>query len=227
MAANRHLEQPVVSWGTGRSEARMAVMAVHGRGQSPSFMQEQSLRIRSHGIRYYAPRAFGDSWYPRPFMEPIEGNEPYVAEAQEALRATLLRMQDDGFAPQDTVLWGFSQGACLLSHFILTTPMPFGGLLLFTGGYIGNESVESQQDKPLHGVPVLIRSIEHDPWVPSSRVQDTAEILTRLGAKVDLRISPGSEHIITDEAMSAASRLLSQEPRKPAARHSHQHSADQ
>ncbi|WP_259460375.1 hypothetical protein [Pseudarthrobacter phenanthrenivorans] len=101
---------------------------------------------RGADFRYLAGRMKGS------FMEPIEGNEPYVAEAQEALSATLLRMQDDGFAPQDIVLWGFSQGACLLSHFILTTPMPLGGLLLFTGGYIGNESVESQQDKPLQGL---------------------------------------------------------------------------
>ncbi|WP_367652260.1 alpha/beta hydrolase [Paenarthrobacter ureafaciens] len=216
MAANKHLGRPMVSWGTERLEARLAVLAVHGRGQTPSFMQQQSHRIGSEGIRYYAPHASADSWYPRPFMDPIERNQPDLAQALEAIHTGIGRIEDDGFIQKDIVLWGFSQGACLLSHFIMTSPAPIAGLLLFTGGYIGHEPVEPQQGRPLHGVPALVRSIEHDPWVPPGRVQDTAAILTSMGADVDLRISPGTEHIITDEAMTAATRLLKRAPEQAA-----------
>lgn len=208
MEANRHLGRPLQSWGAERSVARLAVLAVHGRGQTPSFMHEQSQRIDSEGIRYYAPHAFGDSWYPQPFMAPMELNEPGLSQALDALQNSIAMIEADGFSDQDMVLWGFSQGACLLSHFMVSWPTPPAGLLIFTGGFIGQGPVEPQAGRPLQGVPAVLRSTEHDPWVPPGRVQDTAEILAAMGAEVDLRISPGTEHVITDEAMTAARRLL-------------------
>lgn len=141
-------------------------------------------------------------------MAPIELNEPDLTQALEALRSRIIQIKDDGFTNKEIVLWGFSQGACLLSHFIVTTPTPLAGLLIFTGGYIGHHPVEPQEGRPLQSVPALVRTIQRDPWVPPGRVQDTAAVLAAMGADVDLRISPGTEHIITEETMTTATRML-------------------
>ena len=108
------------------------------------------------------------------------------------------------------MVWGFSQGACLLAHWALTRPRPVGGIILFTGGYIGPEDVVAQAQS-LDGVPVVVRSIEHDPFVPPERVTQTVTALRAAGADVDALIVPGDEHIITDEAIDAARKLLRRE----------------
>lgn len=222
MEATHRPTRPMQSWGAQRSEARLAVLAVHGRGQTPSFMHQQSQRINVEGIRYYAPHAFGDSWYPRPFMDPIESNEPEVEHALDGLQHSIARIGADGFPYRNVVLWGFSQGACLLSHFLVTRPSRPAGLLIFTGGFLGQGPIEPHAGRPLHGVPAVLRSIDHDPWVPPGRVQDTADLLAAMGAEVDLRISPGTGHVITDEAMTTARRLLTRARTNGASERGHQ-----
>jgi len=80
--------------------------------------------------------------------------------------------------------------------------------VLFTGGYIGTTPSPLPKDDRLRGVPALLRSIEHDPWVPKHRVEETAGLLRAAGLEVDVRIDPGDEHIITNEACESATKLL-------------------
>ena len=58
---------------------------------------------------------------------------------------------------------------------------------------------------------MVVRSIEHDPFVPPERVTQTVTALRAAGADVDALIVPGDEHIITDEAIDAARTLLCRE----------------
>jgi predicted esterase len=208
LSENKHLNRPVTTWGAGRSRARLAVLAVHGRGQNPEFMYETSRRICTSGVRYYAPHANADTWYPKPFMEPIGDNEPDLTHGLDALQACIREIEHDGFTTSRTVLWGFSQGACLVSQLIVTRPMPVAGLMIFTGGWVGAEKLAAPPGRPLDGVPALLRSIDQDPWVPADRVRETAQVLGAMGASVDLHIAAGSDHIITGEATDTASRLL-------------------
>lgn len=205
---NPHLSRPMTEWGCGVSSARLAVLAVHGRGQNPAFMQDQAERIQSTGVRYYAPSAASDSWYPNPFMDPLPRNEPALSRSIEALGAHLDAIRDDGFGTERILLWGFSQGACLLSQYVLNRPGPFAGLILLTGGYLGPVAAPGPAGRPLDAVPALLRTIEHDPWVPRHRVEETAAALRTAGADVGLRIAPGRDHVITDEAMTAATALI-------------------
>ncbi|WP_104087974.1 alpha/beta hydrolase [Cryobacterium sp. N19] len=208
MTENPHANRPMAVWGSSLGEARVAVLIVHGRGQTPSFMQALSERFEVSGLRYYAPSAAADTWYPRPFLEPIEHNEPALSESMVALESHVSAVLSDGFTLDQVILCGFSQGACLLSHFVLSRPVKYGGLILLTGGYIGPDVIAGPVGKPLKGVPAVLRSIEDDPWVPRMRVEQTAAALLKAGAEVDLNIVPGDEHIITEEAVNAAATLL-------------------
>ncbi|WP_182263070.1 dienelactone hydrolase family protein [Rhodococcus sp. UFZ-B548] len=212
---NPHLDQETTVWGSDSHSARAAVLAVHGRGQTPEFMREQSARLSSSGLRFYAPSAYENSWYPHPFLEPVENNQPALANSIEALRIQLAAIEAEGFSTGRIVLWGFSQGACLLSQLLLTEPAAYAASIIFTGGYLGRDEASVPANEPLKGVPILMRSIESDPWVPRWRVQQTARVLLASGADVDLRIDPGSEHIITEQSMSDASWILDQLPSLP------------
>lgn len=209
MLSNRHLAPVGTTWGSETHEAHTAVVAVHGRGQSPAFMREQATRLDADGVRFYAPAAPNQSWYPKPFLEALADNEPALSRSLDTLGQLVDAVEAEGFARDRIVLWGFSQGACLISHMLLTRPDRLGGLALLTGGYLGPDVLDAPEGLPLDGMPVVMRSIDQDPWVPRDRVEQTAQTLSVAGASVNLVIAAGNEHIITDEAMSAVRRLLS------------------
>ncbi|MFJ6376240.1 alpha/beta hydrolase [Pseudarthrobacter oxydans] len=186
----------------------MAILSVHGRGQNPEIMQDFASFLNVPGARFYAPSAEGATWYPEPFLEPLERNQPQLDLSLALIPQYLTIIASAGFTPENTVLWGFSQGACLLSHFLATRHYRCGGAVLFTGGHLGPGPLPEHAGRPLTGMPVLMRTIAEDPWVPRWRVRETAATLTRLGANVDLKVAPGTEHIITAEAFEAASELI-------------------
>lgn len=201
------MSAPLQEWGAAVDRAEVAVLTVHGRGQDPAFMRETSARFGPAPVRFFAPEAEGNTWYPLSFLEPADRNEPALGRSLQVLEDAFAQVARAGFDARRTVLWGFSQGACLVSQLILAAPRPVAGLVLFTGGYIGTEP-PGPEEGSLQGVPAVVRSIEHDPWVPRDRVEATTELLRRAGADVDHRIDPGDEHIITDEACRTATELL-------------------
>ncbi|RZI53778.1 MAG: phospholipase [Pseudonocardia sp.] len=201
-------KKALTEWGAELSKAEIAVLGVHGRGQSPDFIRELTERLRVDNARFFAPHAPDNSWYPQPFLKPRRCNQPALDVAMAEMAEHLETIQAAGFAASDIFLMGFSQGACLLSHFVLTQRPAFGGLVCFTGGFVGAEPIAVPTAAFLRGVPALVRSIADDPFVPSSRVIETAHLLMAAGAHVDVRVDSGTEHIISDEAVSAASLLL-------------------
>lgn len=203
---NSHLGQRVLNWGP--ADAPVTVLAVHGRGQEPEFMRELTERIGPLPARFVAPAAAGGSWYPLPFLQPIAGNQPHLDDAIAAIENRIDALLDAGTAARDVVLLGFSQGACLLAHLLLTRPRRLGAAVLFTGGFIGPDPIEPLTGAEYDGVPVLLRSVEDDPWVPARRVAETGHLFETAGARLDVAIEPGNEHIVTDDACSAAAELV-------------------
>ncbi|MEU8632158.1 phospholipase [Amycolatopsis sp. NPDC048633] len=205
-ARNPHLGQRVLRWGP--ATAPIVVLAAHGRGQEPEFMQRLAGRFGPLPARFVAPAAAGDSWYPQPFRQPLAANQPNLGHALDALDRQIDELLGAGTPARALVLLGFSQGACLLTHLLLTRPRPLGAALLFTGGFIGAEPIPAPAPAALDGLPVLVRSIRDDPWVPAHRVLDSADLFKAAGARLDLHIAPGDEHVVTDEACVAGADLI-------------------
>ena len=200
----------LAEWGASPDEAELAVLALHGRGQDPDFLRATTARFGPAPVRFCAPEAPGNTWYPDRFLAPVERNQPKLDQSLRTVEECARQLADRGFGPQRLVLLGFSQGACLVAQHALTRPAPFAGLVLLTGGHITSDPFPAPSGSPLQDVPAVVRSIENDPWVPRWRVEETAALLAERGASVDLRIDPGDEHIITDEACRAATELLNQ-----------------
>ena len=195
-------------WGAPAERADVAVLTVHGRGQHPDFMRAVSERFGATPVRFYAPRAQQQSWYPQSFLAPLAQNQPVLDRSLEMLDSCLDTVTERGFPAERVVLWGFSQGACLLAHHLCTKPQCYAGVLLFTGGYLGPEQLPRPAGEPLRGMSTVLRSRHDDPWVPPHRVAETALLLNSMGSLLDLRIEAGEEHVITDEACRTATNLL-------------------
>jgi phospholipase/carboxylesterase len=200
-------------WGDAEPGDRhaLAVVALHGRTQDVPFVRGLSERLGVTGLRWFAPEAVGNTWYPHPFLDPSPENAEHLARALDEVESSIAAARAAGFAR--VAVLGFSQGACTLAHLLLTRPVPVVGAVLFTGGYVGADALEpeavaAQVGGLRQGVPVLLRSIDHDPWVPAHRVADTARLLVLSGARVDARIEPGSEHGITEVAATDARAFL-------------------
>lgn len=208
VTSDRAAPEAPVEWGARWSEADLAVLALHGRGQDPDFMRATASRFGVAPVRFCAPEAPGNTWYPQPFLDPVERNQPKLDQSLRTVEECVRGLAERGFGPERLVLLGFSQGACLVAQYALTRPRQFAGLVVLTGGHLTPEPFPPPSGAPLQGVPAVVRSIENDPWVPRWRVAETAALLAERGASVDLRVDPGHEHIITDEACHAATEVL-------------------
>lgn len=205
-AGNPHLAAGAQRW--GEEGAPVAVLAVHGRTQSPAAMRTLAERLDVDGLRWLAPAAADASWYPYGFMQDRPEGDPWLGWALEAVDRHLGDLAQAGYPPGRVVLLGFSQGACLIAHWALLHPARYAGLVLLTGGYIGTEHEEASFAGDFGGTPALLAGCEADPWVPRTRMAQTEGWLRSLGASLTSLIEPGHEHEVTSTATELTARLL-------------------
>jgi predicted esterase len=80
--------------------------------------------------------------------------------------------------------------------------------MALTGGLIGPPGTPRNYPGTLAATPVFLGSSDPDPHVPFERVQETRAVLTRMGARVELRRYPGMPHTINDDELNACRDLL-------------------
>lgn len=209
MHSNPHLERKPVCHGAPLHEAKLAVYAVHGRSQSPDFMTDLAGRINLPEVGYLVPAAKDSTWYPHGFMEPVQKNQPSLDHALQAVGTHLDWLAQQGVEKSRTVLLGFSQGACLLSEFLLRTQDRYAGAVLHTGGYLGpDERHWPRAGNGLDGMPVLMSSAAEDAWVPMPRIEATAAAFAEAGALPQLYSYDEPEHHINDDSVVNMRKLL-------------------
>lgn len=208
MARPLHQEYPPLTFGAPLETARMAVILLHGRGSSAANMLGLAPELGGSDLAYLAPQAANGSWYPFTFLAPLSHNEPFLSAALEAVAALVAQVEAAGIPAERIVLGGFSQGACLSSEFVARHPRRYGGLLVFSGGLIGPPGTPRDYHGDLAGTPVLIGCSDVDSHIPLTRVTETAEVLERMGAQVNLQIYPGMGHTINDDELRHARVIL-------------------
>lgn len=214
MTMNPHLSTPPVPYGASWEETGVVVYAVHGRGQTPATMMSIARRVDAEGVRWIMPSAHEGSWYPEAFLQPLEANQPRLDQALDVVSQHLTALRAD--APPNTplVLFGFSQGACLLSEYLLREQTACAGAVLHTGGYIGPEEHNwSKRSDELIGLPVLMATAIEDDWVPLHRVEATARAFAELGARVELNQYDDSEHHINEDSIIRLRKFLADRAR--------------
>lgn len=203
-----HEGQPVVEAGAPLGQGAAVVILVHGRNAAPVNILDLARRWDRPALTYLAPAAAGGTWYPHSFMADVPSNEPGISSGLAVLASLVARAEAAGIARARIVIAGFSQGACLASEFAVRYASRFGGVLVFSGGAIGPEGTTWDYDGRFDGTPIFLGCSDQDAHVPEPRVRETAEVFTRMGAAVTLRIYPGMGHLVNDDEIAAAQRLL-------------------
>ena len=203
-----HQGQPVLAAGVPLDQARTALLMVHGRGASAQDILSLTAEVEGPGFAYLAPQAAGGAWYPYSFLEPVDRNEPWLSSALSQLDRLVNHIEESGIPLQHIILLGFSQGACLALEYAARNPRRYGGIVGLSGGLIGAQIETSRYQGRLEGTPVFLGCSNVDPHIPEERVQQTAQILERLGGEVTTRIYPGMGHTVNQDELDFVQTMM-------------------
>ncbi len=203
-----HGQDRVESAGAPLDATSGAIIALHGRGGGAGDIIALAKEVAPPGVTILAPQAAGNTWYPYPFLEPIERNEPYLSSALRRVGEIIAELHLSGIAAEHTALLGFSQGACLALESAARNAQRYAAVIGFSGGLIGPPGTLFDYAGSLAETPVFLGCSDIDPHIPKERVKKTAAVLSRLGAAVDLRIYPGMGHTINRDELEAVRALL-------------------
>jgi predicted esterase len=206
--SNPHTGQPVATRGKPLEESRGVAVMIHGRGRDTDDILGVAQRIGDRDFAYLAPAAKDNSWYPYSFLEPIEKNEPYLSSALSVYDELVNGLVERGIPRRRIVLAGFSQGACLTAEYAVRHADRYGGILLFTGGLIGPPVTKWERGGSFEGTPVFLGTSNVDEFVPEERVWESARVFERMGANVTLRVYPGMDHVVNDDEIAVAKKIL-------------------
>jgi predicted esterase len=205
-----HQNQPVLTTGPNLDDAQAALILLHGRGASAQDILSLASDLTQPGLAFLAPQAENYTWYPNRFLAPLEQNEPYLSGALVVVDSIVQQVQARGITAEKIFVGGFSQGACLATEYVIRNPRRYGGLLAFSGGYIGPLNMQRQPNGDLQGTPVFLGCSDPDPHIPLQRVQETTSLLRAMGAQVTEEIYPNMGHTIIPDEIDQARQLISQ-----------------
>jgi phospholipase/carboxylesterase len=204
-----HRGQPALQTGASPSEAKAAMIMLHGRGADAADIIGLSQIIGEDQLVYIAPEAAGHSWYPYSFLAPVADNEPGRTSALGVIAALIEGLGTSaGIGAERIALLGFSQGACLALEFAARNPRRYGAVLALSGGLIGDNVVGEDYSGSLDQTPVFVGCSDIDPHIPLDRVKQSAEIMAGLGADVTERIYPGMGHTIVEDEIVHVRRIV-------------------
>lgn len=208
-AGHPHAGQSMLVAGAPVERASGAMIALHGRGADAADILGLALEVAPPSMAVFAPQAANHTWYPFRFLEPLERNEPFLSSALRIIQDQVAALEELGFDPARIVLLGFSQGACLALEYGARNARRYGAILGFSGGLIGPPGAKFSFPGSMEGTPVFLGCSDVDFHIPKERVEETAAVLTELGADVDLRLYPGMGHTVNQDELDAARKLLS------------------
>ena len=203
-----HQGQPIHVAGADLTDAKRAVVMIHGRGATAESILDLSRLLPQGETLYLAPQAAGSTWYPYRFTEPRALNEPGLSSAHEVIGRILQRLQQASIAASKTVLLGFSQGACLATDYAALNADRYGGVIGLSGGLIGQAIAPDRYSGNLDDTPMFLGCSDIDPHIPVERVHETARVLSRLGGNVTTEIYPGMGHTINQQEIEHARRII-------------------
>ena len=203
-----HQGQEIKTLGVPLEEATSAMIMVHKRGGRTDSILQYAQYFDAPNMVFLAPQAGGFTWYPYSFLAPIAQNEPGISSGMGVLRSLIAAVNEVGIPTEKIMLMGFSQGACLAAEFVARHAQRFGGLAVLSGGLIGPPDTPRNYLGNLENTPIFLGCSDIDFHIPKERVDESADVFTRMGATVTKRIYPGMDHIIIDDEITAVQQMI-------------------
>jgi len=198
----------IITSGLPITKAAKALIMLHGRGADAKDILGLAEFLNVKDFALLAPQAPGNTWYPHSFIAPVENNEPYLSQSLQAVANTVALAISNGIAKENIYLLGFSQGACLASEYMARNADRYGGLVVFTGGLIGEQITRKNYAGSFNGTPVFIGTSDPDFHVPVERVYATANIFKEMGAEVIEKVYPNMGHTINQDEFANANNMI-------------------
>lgn len=192
----------------GNIKATKALVLLHGRGGSAQDMLSLTTSLNTEEFAFYAPQATNNSWYPKSFLANPSLNEPWLSSALDLVSLTVKQIEADGISKENIFFLGFSQGACLTAEFVARNATKYGGIVIFTGGLIGDVIVSEKYKGNFEATPVFIGTSNPDFHVPVERVYATTNILKDLGATVTEKVYENMGHTINQDEVNSVNAII-------------------
>jgi phospholipase/carboxylesterase len=208
---NLHKGQTVLRGGAPLEGARAALILIPGRGATADdiYSLGEEVSAGEPGVALLAPQAAGNAWYPQRFLAPLAQNEPYLGSALGVVAALVDEIARAGVAAERVALIGFSQGACLSLEFAARHPRRYGGVAGLSGALVGPPGSSRAPGGSLAGTPVYLGCSDRDAHIPLSSVEESAGVLTKMGARVTKSIFAGMGHTVNAEEIDAVRGIVS------------------
>ena len=197
-----------IQTGLPLTESKKAIILLHGRGATAESILSLASYLDLADFSIFAPQAAQRTWYPYGFMASDQGNLSALNSSLQQVSLLFQFLVEEGIAPEQIYLLGFSQGACLSLEFAARNGQKLGGVVAFTGGLIGEKLEEKKYSGDFHGTPILLSSSAHDMHVPAQRINDSAQQLQKMGAEVSLKFFQDELHTIRPEELTWVNQTL-------------------
>ena len=197
-----------IQTGLPLSESKQAIILLHGRGATAESILSLASYLDLSDFSIFAPQAAQRTWYPYGFMASDEGNLSALNSSLQQVSLLFQFLIENGKAPEQIYVMGFSQGACLSLEFAARNGQKLGGVVAFTGGLIGEKLEEKKYSGDFQGTPILLSSSAHDKHVPAQRINDSAQLLQKMGAEVSLKFFEDELHTIRPEELTWVNQTL-------------------
>ena len=197
-----------IQTGLPLSESKKAIILLHGRGATAESILSLADYLELSDFSIFAPQAAQRTWYPYGFMASDEGNLSALNSSLQQVSLLFQFLIENGKAPEQIYVMGFSQGACLSLEFAARNGQKLGGVVAFTGGLIGEKLEEKKYSGDFQGTPILLSSSAHDMHVPAQRINDSAQLLQKMGAEVSLKFFEDELHTIRPEELTWINQTL-------------------
>lgn len=189
-------------------DAGKILIMLHGRGADAQDILGLAQYLNVSDFALMAPQAINNSWYPYSFLAPPAQNEPWLSSALDLLREVVNEVSEQQFAAESIYFLGFSQGACLALEFVGRNAARYGGVIGFTGGFIGDKIYRENYHGDFKGAPIFIGTSNPDMHVPVQRVHETTAILKGMNAAVIEKVYDNMGHTISEDEIKTANRLI-------------------
>jgi phospholipase/carboxylesterase len=198
----------ILTAGKEIENAQKAMILLHGRGATAQDILGLADHFPVDDFALFAPQATGNTWYPYSFLAPPSQNEPGLSSALEILKELLEEIQQKGIAAENIYFAGFSQGACLTAEFVTRNAARYGGVIIFTGGLIGDRIYAENYNGDFEGTPVFIGTGNPDAHVPVERVRETEKVMKEMNANVEVKIYDNRPHTVSGDEIDLAKKLI-------------------
>jgi len=200
--------QNIITAGKDISEAKKVLVMLHGRGGNALEFLSLANQFSLSDFSLFAPQATNYSWYPHSFLAKPAQNEPWLSSALDILGELLKEIINKGIATENIYFIGFSQGACLTAEFVTRNATRFGGIILFTGGLIGDKIYIENYKGDFSGTPIFIGTGNPDAHVPLERANETAKIMKNMNAEITVKVYNNRPHSISEDEINSANQLI-------------------